>query len=58
MSNILAKQPSPKAAEIYQLLSAGEPMSAKEIGKHLKIFPNAVYREVKQLLALGFVDEK
>lgn len=32
-------------------------MSAKEIGKRLKIFPNAVYRAVKQLFVLGFVEE-
>jgi len=57
MSNILAKQPSPQAVEIYQLLSAGKPLSAKEVGRHLHIFPNAVYREIKQLLALGFVEE-
>ena len=31
-------------------------MSAKDIGKRLKIFPNAVYRSIKELLALGFVE--
>lgn len=57
MVNILTKQPSPQAAEIYHLLLKGKSMSAKDIGKQLRIFPNAVYRAVKQLLALGFVEE-
>lgn len=57
MSHILTKQPSPQAAAIYQLLQNGKTMSAKEIGKHLRIFPNAVYREIKQLQNLGFVEE-
>jgi len=53
----LLKSPSPQAAEIYQLLQNGKVMSAKEIGRHLRIFPNAVYRAVRQLLVLGFVEE-
>ena len=57
MTNILTKQPSPQAVEVYRLLEKHGAMSAKDIGKQLKIFPNAVYREVKQLLALGFVEE-
>jgi sugar-specific transcriptional regulator TrmB len=57
MIRTLVNSPSPQATQIYQVLSSGEPMSAKEIGKHLKIFPNAVYRAVRQLLALGFVEE-
>lgn len=57
MVNILVKQPSPQAAQIYHLLGSGKAMPAKEIGKRLKIFPNAVYRAVRQLLALGFVEE-
>lgn len=32
-------------------------MTAKDIGKKLSIFPNAVYRAAKQLLELGMVEE-
>lgn len=53
----LLKSPSPQAAKIYQMLENGKPMSAKAIGRHLKIFPNAVYRATKQLQNLGFVEE-
>ncbi len=55
MTQKLLKSPSPQAAAIYRLLQNGRALSAKEIGRHLGIFPNAVYRAVKQLLALGFV---
>lgn len=57
MSKVLIKAPSPQAAKIYLLLEKGGARTAKGIGKELKIFPNAVYRAVKQLLALGFVEE-
>lgn len=32
-------------------------MSAKEIGKDLRVFPNAAYRAVKQLMQAGLVEE-
>lgn len=57
MPHGLLKSPSPQAGEIYRLLQNSKPMPAKEIGQRLKIFPNAVYRAVKQLLVLGFVEE-
>ncbi len=50
MNSKLLKSPSPQAEGVYQLLQKSKPMSAKEIGKLLKIFPNAVYRSVKELL--------
>jgi sugar-specific transcriptional regulator TrmB len=57
MANSLLKSPAPQAGEIYSLLAKRGSMSAKEIGKHLRIFPNAVYRMTRQLLGLGFVEE-
>ena len=57
MSEKLLKSPSPQAMDIYRLLEASGPKDAKEIGAKLKIFPHAVYRAVKQLLVLGFVEE-
>jgi sugar-specific transcriptional regulator TrmB len=57
MLNKYIKFPSPQAIKVYRLLENGKPMSAKQIGHALKIFPNAVYREVKQLQALGFIEE-
>ena len=53
----LLKPPSPQSVEIFQMLQNSKAISAKEIGKKLKIFPNAVYRAVKQLQDLGFVEE-
>lgn len=57
MKGKLLKSPSPQATEIYSLLQNKGAISAKEIGRQLKIFPNAVYRAVRQLLDLGFVEE-
>lgn len=57
MTNFLLKSIPPQAATIYQLLENQKPMSAKEVGKHLGIFPNAVYRAVSQLLELGIMEE-
>jgi sugar-specific transcriptional regulator TrmB len=57
MANTLVKSPSPQATAIYSLLQTSGARSAKEIGKELKIFPNAVYRAMKQLMVLGFVEE-
>jgi sugar-specific transcriptional regulator TrmB len=46
---------SPQAIKIYKVLSKGRPLSAKEIGKRLGIFPNAVYRSAQILVAQGIV---
>lgn len=57
MINFLLKSLSPQSANIYRLLEGREPKSAKEIGKSLKIFPNAVYRVMKQLSQAGLVEQ-
>ncbi len=57
MTNFLLKSLSPTAAKIYGLLENKQPMPAKEIGKHLRIFPNAVYRDVEELIEMGLVEE-
>jgi sugar-specific transcriptional regulator TrmB len=57
MTNFLLKSISPQAATIYRLLESRQAMSAKDVGKRLGIFPNAVYRAVRQLLELGIVEE-
>src|SRR5437868_7115336 len=49
---------SPQAADIYRLLQDKNSLSAKEIANELHIFPNAVYRAVKQLLISGFIQEE
>lgn len=51
------KSPSPQALEIYYKLAAFGPKNAKQIGREMKIFPNAVYRTINQLMAAGFVEE-
>lgn len=48
---------SPQSNEIYRLLLKKNQLTAKEIGNDLNIFPNAVYRAVKQLVETGFVQE-
>lgn len=48
---------SPQATEIYRLLLENNALTAKNIAKELHIFPNAVYRAVKQLLEKGFVKQ-
>ncbi len=57
MQKKLLTSPSPQAVKIYSLLEKSGPMSARDIGTKLKIFPNAIYREIRKLLALGFVTE-
>jgi len=57
MTNFLLKSIPPQSTKIYGFLEDGKPRTAKDIGKQLNIFPNAVYRAIKQLLELGFVQE-
>lgn len=57
MQNILGKILSPQANKVYCLLNQGGEFTAKEIGRKLKVFPNAVYREIKRLEDLGLVQE-
>lgn len=47
----------PQAQRIYRLLLEKSVMDAGEIGRALGIFPQAVYREARQLQALGLVEE-
>ena len=57
MIHLISKLISPQGQTIYQLLQGRGPMTAKEIGKELNIFPHAVYRASKQLMDMGFMDE-
>jgi len=57
MSSVL-RVASPQAVSIYQLLSSRKALTAKEIGDELCIMPNAVYRAVKQLIAVGVVEQR
>jgi sugar-specific transcriptional regulator TrmB len=57
MTNFLLKSISPQSADIYRMLEKKQPMSAKEIGRHLNIFPNAAYRAIKQLMQAGLVEQ-
>ncbi len=43
--------------EVYRLLAEKGEMTAKEIGKSLNIFPNAVYRAINQLLVFNLAEE-
>ncbi|MBI4049225.1 MAG: hypothetical protein HY395_00180 [Candidatus Doudnabacteria bacterium] len=57
MTNFLLKSIPPQSIKIYSFLEDGKSRTAKDIGKQLNIFPNAVYRAIRQLLELGFVRE-
>ncbi len=56
MRNILERLLNPQAIRVYKNIE-NTPLTAKEIGKRLKIFPNAVYREIEKLKSLGLVVE-
>lgn len=53
MQNLLLKTLSPQAAQVYALLLKYPQLSAKQIGKHLGIVENTVYRDLKELSRLG-----
>ena len=57
MTNFFLKSIPPQAADIYRKLEKHGSRSAKQIGRDLNIFPNVVYRGVKQLFELGLVLE-
>ena len=56
MQNIFENLLSPQAVKIYRTISK-ETVTAKDIGKKIKILPNAVYREIEKLKGLGLVFE-
>lgn len=47
----------PQSLAVYRLLAHRVPMTAKDIGEKLGIFPNAVYRSLRPLIESGFVRE-
>jgi sugar-specific transcriptional regulator TrmB len=57
MSHAFTKLLPPQAANIYRLLKKRKELSAKDIGERLGIVPNSVYRNMRQLIQLGFVEE-
>lgn len=57
MTNFLLKSIPPQSTKIYSLLKDGAPRTAKYIAEQLNIFPNAIYRAIKQLLELGIVQK-
>jgi len=57
MTNLLLKSLAPQSVKVYRTLDGRESMNAKEIADELNVLPHAIYRSVKQLLELGFVEE-
>src|ERR1051326_2104339 len=55
MDNLLLKSLSPQAAKVYGLLLKHKTLSAKDIASRIKIVPNTVYRDLKELMRLGLV---
>ncbi len=48
---------SRQTEDIYRLLLTCDGLTAREIGSKLGIFPHAVYRSIKPILALGLVEQ-
>jgi len=46
---------TPQALAVFELLTDGHEMTAKQIGAQLNVLPNAVYRSVEQLIDIGVV---
>jgi sugar-specific transcriptional regulator TrmB len=57
MNNKIFKFFSPQASDIYRLLLKKNSLTAKEIAQELHVFPNTIYRAVKQLQEKGFIKE-
>ncbi len=57
MENLLLKSISPQSAKIYSLLIKNGTLSARKIGEKISILPNTAYRNLKELIALGFVQK-
>ncbi len=55
MENLLLKSISPQSIKIYKQLLKTGPMSANDVGRKIKILPNTAYRNLKELMSLGFV---
>ncbi len=51
------KTVSPQTSDVYKLLNGGEGLSAQDIADRLGILPNAVYRVVKKLVAMGLIEQ-
>ena len=57
MDNLLQKTLSPKASESYNLLLRHPGLSAKDISKKMAIVVNSVYRNLRELIKLGLIEE-
>lgn len=57
MENLLLKSISPQSVKVYNLLIKKGPLSAAQIGNKINILPNTAYRNLKELIALGFVKQ-
>jgi sugar-specific transcriptional regulator TrmB len=57
MENLLLKSISPQSVRVYILLLKNGPLSAAQIGKKIGILPNTAYRNLKELIRLGFVKQ-
>lgn len=57
MENLLLKSISPQSVKVYNLLLKVGSLSAAQIGKKIGILPNTAYRNLKELIRLGFVTQ-
>lgn len=55
MENLLLKSISPQSVKVLTLLIKNGPLSALQIGEKINILPNTAYRNLKELMNVGFV---
>lgn len=51
------KVASPQTSQVYQLLSNGQALTAREMAAQLGALPNAIYRVAKKLVDMGMVEQ-
>ena len=56
MINLLQKPLSPQAQKAYALLLKHKALSAAKIGRLMKVAPNSIYRNIRQLVQIGLVE--
>ena len=53
----MLKSLSPQAAKAYKLLLNNKTLSAKDVARELKILPNTVYRDLRELIRIGLIEK-
>lgn len=57
MENLLLRSIAPQSVQVYNLLIKAGPLTASRIGRKMGILPNTAYRNLKELMRIGFVQK-